>query len=298
MNNYFQEYFSYLKNQKNYSLVTIKDYKEQLTKFEQFCLSENENILSADRIICRDYLNVLYQKKLSKRSICTIVSILKSFYRYLVNEEIIKTNPWLTIKIVKVDKKLPDVLYVNQISKIIDNMKFEKDIDIRDNCIFILFYNSGIRVSELCNLTLNSIDFDNNKFKVRGKGNKERWCFFDEEGKKILQDYLDKVRSKQVTSDFPYLFCSMRGTRLSPRVVENSIKKVGNYASINISLHPHTLRHSYATHMLDNGADIRIVQEMLGHQSLSTTQIYTHISSSKLKAEYNKTHPLTKSVKE
>ncbi len=298
MNNCFQEYFSYLKNERNYSLITIKDYKEQLIKFEEYCLSEGTDILSADRIICRDYLNVLYQKRLSKRSISTIVSILKSFYRYLVNQDVIKTNPWLTIKIIKVDKKLPDVLYVNQINQIIANMKFEKDIDIRDNSIFILFYNSGIRVSELCNLTLNSIDFDNNKFKVIGKGNKERWCFFDDEGKKILQDYIDKVRSKQVTSDFPYLFCSMRGTRLSPRVVENIVKKVGNYTNTNISLHPHTIRHSYATHMLDNGADIRIVQEMLGHQSLATTQIYTHISSSKLKEEYNKAHPLTKKVKE
>ncbi|MBE6124264.1 MAG: tyrosine recombinase XerC [Erysipelotrichaceae bacterium] len=297
MNKYYIEYFSYLEKQRNYSLITIKDYKNHLLKFEEYLNSEGMNILNVDRIACRNYLNFLYQKRLSKGSIATIVSSLKSFYRYLVNQGIITTNPWINIKVLKVEKKLPSVMFVNQVNEIIDNMKFDTDIKIRDNAIFLLLYNSGLRVSELCNLPLNSIDFKEKKFVVTGKGNRQRWCFFDDDCKELLENYIDRVRSKYVTNDFKFLFCSTRGTPLSPRVVQNVIRKVGNNSIHTKRLHPHTIRHSYATHMLDNGADIRVVQEMLGHQSLATTQIYTHISTSKLKEEYAKAHPLMKKNK-
>lgn len=294
MNNHFEEYFAYLKNQKNYTEITVKDYKEHLIKFESYCNSEMINILEVDRLICRNYLNILYYRGLSKSSIATIISSLKSFYRYLVNYQIINTNPWLTIKVQKINKQLPSVMFVDQVNEIISQMTFDSDINIRNNAVFLLFYNSGLRVSELCNLPLKNINFDENKFIVTGKGNKQRWCFFDDDCKKLLLTYIDSVRSKQVTSEFEYLFCSTRGTQLSPRVVQNIIRKVGNTSIDTKRLHPHTIRHSYATHMLDNGADIRVVQEMLGHQSLATTQIYTHISTAKLKEEYAKAHPLMK----
>ena len=291
MNKYVKEYEEYLKYQKNRSDTTIIDYQRNIERFLDFLSREEIDVLDVDRHICRNYLEELYQSGMSKSSVATNVSGVKNFYRYLLNQEYIKTNPWLTIKPLKVEKKLPDVLFINQINDIIDKMKFDNDLDYRNNLIFLIIYNAGLRASEVVNLQVKDLNIDNNSMLVTGKGSKQRWCFYDDDCKGLLVTYLDQIRSKYTTSDYPYVFVNNRGTKLTTRSIEYIIRKVGGVNFDTRYLHPHTLRHSFATHMLDAGADIRVVQEMLGHSSLATTQIYTHVSRAKLQQEYNDTHP-------
>ena len=288
-----EKYLHHLKYNRNYSSDTIKSYNDDLKKLYEYVSSEELSFKELNKQDAKNYVASLYLKNLSKKSIARHASSCRSFYRYLLNEGIVSSNPFNAIKNIKREKKLPEVLFIDEIDDIIKSMEVKDEYSIRNCAIFMLLYASGIRVSEISKIKISDIDFVNNKFVVHGKGNKMRIAFFDEGTKRVINRYIDEFRSKYKLND-EYLFINKRGTRLTTSTYRKIVKDVGvEYASTK-GIHPHMLRHSFATHLLDNGADIRNVQELLGHESISATQIYTHVSTSKLKQEYMNYHPFSK----
>lgn len=291
------KFLEYLRYNRNYSSDTVRSYSNDLKQLIDYINREDLDVYSFDKQDAKNYLASLYIKELSKKSIVRHMSSCRTFYKYLLNEKIVNANPFVAIKNIKREKKLPEVLFFEEIDDIIKSMEIKTIYSIRNYAIFILLYSSGIRVSEIAQLKLRDIDFINNKFVVHGKGNKMRIAYFDEGTKKVINRYLDEFRSKYKIDD-EYLFIGIRGEALSKTSYRRIVKDVGvEYASTK-GIHPHMLRHSFATHLLDNGADIRNVQELLGHSSISATQIYTHVSTSKLKQEYMNYHPFSKKKKE
>lgn len=292
-----EKYLNHLKYNRNYSSDTVKSYNDDLKKLYEYIGSEDLSYKSFNKQDAKNYVSSLYLKGLSKKSIVRHVSSCRSFYRYLLNEGVVSLNPFNAIKNIRREKKLPEVLFIDEIDDIIKSMEVKDEYSIRNYAIFMLLYASGIRVSEISKIKLGDIDFDNNKFVVHGKGNKMRIAFFDDGTKKVINRYIDEFRSKYKGDD-EYLFINKRGTQLTTATYRKIVKDVGvEYASTK-GIHPHMLRHSFATHLLDNGADIRNVQELLGHESISATQIYTHVSTSKLKQEYMNYHPFSKKKRE
>ena len=291
------KFLEYLQYNRNYSPDTVRSYSNDLRQLVDYITREDLDIYSFDKQDAKNYLASLYMKELSKKSIVRHMSSCRTFYKYLLNEKLVNANPFLAVKNIKREKKLPEVLFFEEIDDIVKSMKIKDIYSIRNYAIFILLYSSGIRVSEIAQLKLRDIDFNGNKFVVHGKGNKMRVAYFDEGTKKVVNRYLDEFRSKYKKDD-EYLFIGRRGEALSKTSYRRIVKDVGvEYASTK-GIHPHMLRHSFATHLLDNGADIRNVQELLGHTSISATQIYTHVSTSKLKQEYMNYHPFSKKKKE
>ena len=287
------EYLNYLRFNRNYSSDTIRSYSEDLKNLYVYVSSEELAVLTFDKQDAKNYVASLYVKGLAKKSIVRHISCCRSFYRYLLNEGKVESNPFNTIKSIKREKKLPEVLFIEEIDDIISSMEVKNEYSIRNYAIFMLLYSSGIRVSEISKLRLSDIDFDNNKFVVHGKGNKMRLAFFDDGTKRVINRYIDEFRNKY-KGDSDVLFISKSGDILTTHTYRTIVKSVGvEYASTK-GIHPHMLRHSFATHLLDNGADIRNVQELLGHESISATQIYTHVSTSKLRSEYMNYHPFSK----
>lgn len=292
-----EKYLNHLKYNRNYSSDTVKSYNDDLKKLYEYIGSEDLSYKSFSKQDAKNYVSSLYLKGLSKKSIVRHVSSCRSFYRYLLNEGVVSLNPFNAIKNIRREKKLPEVLFIDEIDDIIKSMEVKDEYSIRNYAIFMLLYASGIRVSEISKIKLGDIDFDNNKFVVHGKGNKMRIAFFDDGTKRVINRYIDEFRSKYKGDD-EYLFINKRGTQLTTATYRKIVKDVGvEYASTK-GIHPHMLRHSFATHLLDNGADIRNVQELLGHESISATQIYTHVSTSKLKQEYLNYHPFSKKKRE
>lgn len=294
MKEYIDKYLNYLSTQKNYSMNTILCYEEDLNLFNNFLCSENLSFLNITYSDIRFFYNYLDKHKYSKNSISRKISSIRSFYKYLAFNHYIKTNPFNLVKLPKKDNLLPKFLYYNELIEMFDSM-MDSYLDIRNRAILEVLYATGIRVSELCNIKLSNIDFDNRKIKVFGKGSKERIVYFGSFAYDSLINYLNNSRLyllKDKSSD--YLFINNRGTRLSPRGVELIIEKIIKNTSIKTKITPHTLRHTFATHLLNNGCDILVVQELLGHESLRATQVYTHITNDSLKNIYQNSHPRNK----
>jgi integrase/recombinase XerC len=238
----------------------------------------------------------LYEQKKKKSSIHRKVASLRTFFRFLCREGILETNPAKLVSSPRVERTLPNHLSIEQMIKFIETPETETVLGKRDRAMLELLYASGIRVSELVNLNLTDVDFGNQTLRVKGKGRKERIVPFGEHAKKALQDYLG-VRSELMAEadpeklDAAAVFMNYQGTRITTRSVGRMVDK---YVKLCAEIHhisPHSLRHSFATHMLDAGADLRVIQEMLGHVRLSTTQQYTHVSMDKLMEVYDKAHP-------
>ena len=203
----------------------------------------------------------------------------------------LEENIFKRIRNPKIEKKLPNYLNVMEIEKILDSIELNTKEDIRDKCLFELLYSTGIRVSEASNIKLEDIDINNMTIRVFGKGRKERITYFGYTLKDILEKYLSVRKEFLKKGEIEYLFINSLGGKLSRNSMENIINKVVKKSSVNHKISPHTLRHSYATHLLNNGADLRSVQELLGHENLNTTEIYTHVSNERLREEYLKYHP-------
>ena len=283
---YINKFIDYL-NGKNYSKYTINSYLKDLDFFEEFLNVEKINIKNVDYHLIRKYLTVLYEKKYSKKTISRHISTLKSFYKYLTKKGIIEINPMLLIKTPKLDKKLPKFLNYDDLEKILnipDNTTF---LGKRDALILELLYSTGIRVSELVSIKIKDIDLNQNTILILGKGNKERYVMFGSKALNKLNDYLNE------REDFnsEYLIVNRYNNQITDRGIRKIVDSILNKACLSYKISPHTLRHTFATHMLDSGADIEIVRELLGHESLSTTQIYTHVTSESLKRVYDNTHP-------
>lgn len=251
-------------------------------------------LLSAQTDSVRAYMAFLNEKQYSKATIARKLATLRSFYKFLVKREHLTSNPVVSIRTPKQEKKLPRYLEFEEVKRLLDTPPTNTWLGARDRAILETLYSTGIRVSELVALNMDDIDFLGEVVHVRGKGKKERIAPIGSSALQVIQHYME-YRNKRAQSngnfDSRVLFVNKHGRRLSTRSVRRKMDKYLKMAGLDPAISPHTLRHSFATHMLNNGADLRSVQELLGHQSLSTTQVYTHLSTTRLKEVYDKAHP-------
>ena len=252
----------------------------------------NDMDTNNSHITVRRYLAHLQGENYSKKSINRKLSTIRSFYKYLTKRGYLDANPIRKLHSPKSEKKLPKFLYKDQITQLIESPDLNSKLGLRDRAIMELLYSSGIRVSELVGITVKDLQLSRNLILVTGKGDKQRYVHIGDIAKRILLSYLDTCR-KELTKNknHSYLFVNKFGNAITDRSIRRVIDKYVQEVAINLKVSPHTFRHSFATHLLDNGADLRDVQEMLGHINIKTTQIYTHITKDKLKNVYQATHP-------
>jgi len=283
-------FLDYLKITKKNSQLTIKSYAEDLAQFMEYLKEKKiSELAQVDHLTIRGFLTILNEKQLSKRTISRKLSALRSFFRYLTQEGIVKENSAFLIKGMKLPKTLPLFLYPREVEALL-SMPKQDILGIRDKAILELLYATGMRVSELVSLKVNDLNMGSNYIIVFGKGSRERVVFYGKKAAEAIELYLKKSRPL-LLKDFrcEYLFLNKNGTVISDRSIRRIVDKYVQQASLKQNISPHSLRHSFATHMLDNGADLKTVQELLGHVSLSTTQIYTHVTKDRLKEVYDKT---------
>ena len=284
-------FISYLQNERHYSDLTISSYQTDLLEAKKFWQNNGgfdgwKNVQERDIQI---YLQNLADRKLARSSQARQMSSLHSFFRFLTRRKFIQIDPTQGIALRRGEKKLPEFFYENELKQVFDSLKGNQPLTVRNLALFELFYATGMRVSEVSNLTLHQIDLNLQTILVHGKGNKDRYVAFDDHTKKSLVKYLEDARPNLLKDDAEqHVFLSNLGKPLSKRGIEYVMQKTFNQAGISGKVHPHELRHTFATAMLNNGADLRSVQELLGHSSLSATQIYTHVTMAHLKSDYEK----------
>lgn len=277
------KFLFFLKVELNYSELTIKSYQLDLTDFFGYIESKKINYLTITNHDVRGYLKYLDSCNLKNSTISRRVSTLRTFYNYLVDENIVENNVFHNVKNPKLEKKLPNYLNYNEMEELLESIDISTTEGLEKRLLIEMFYSTGCRVSEMINVKISDIDFTNKTIRIMGKGSKERIVYFGDYASKYLDNYLSKVKCDK------YLFTNKKGEKLTINEVEQIVKDIMKHISIKTHVTPHTLRHTFATHLLNNGADIRTVQELLGHANLSTTGIYTHVSSDRLKDIYFKT---------
>ncbi len=284
-----EEFINYLKEVRGYSPHTLKSYSEDLLQFSRF--AEKRNILEWGKVeiyLLRDFLGALQENKYSRTSILRKLSALRSFYKYLVKSGKLKSNPLLVLSSPRHRRGLPHFLKIKDIETMLSSTK-EDALGIRNRALIELLYSTGLRVAELASLQLNDFQENSEELKIKGKRDKERLVFLGEKARKALRDYLLSSRPILEREPCDALFLNRFGGKLSIRGIHKIVSKLATGGALHAS--PHTLRHSFATHLLERGADLRAVQELLGHSSLASTQIYTHLTVDKLKEVYKKAHP-------
>lgn len=286
MDRYIEKFIRYLEIEKNYSKYTISNYRLDLEGFKRFL--GNSALEKIDYLVLRKYLAILKEKNLKNRTVGRHLSTLRSFFKFLIREGYLKTNPIAGLSSPRQEKPLPLFLTEEEVTKLIGAVKLNNERGFRDRAVVETFYSTGIRVSELVGLNIEDIDFIGGIVKVMGKGKKERIVPIGDIALSAIRAYLERRKKEQ---EAKALFLNKSGKRITDRGVRNIIDKYIRIASIKQGVSPHTLRHSFATHLLNRGADLRSVQELLGHVNLSTTQIYTHLTTEKLKKVYDKAHP-------
>ena len=288
----FVSFLKFLSKEKNFSLHTIKAYQYDIQKFIEFLTERSVRVQQATKSDIRDFLSNQYDLGLTKKTVARRLASIKSFYKYLINIEFIDKNPSLFLQSPKLSKELPN--FIDE--KIIDELMNQPDIDtvkgLRDKAIMELFYSTGMRLSELINLDIGSINTKDHLIKVVGKGNKDRLIPFGKRAKFCIENYLKK-RALALESSFKGtpLFVNSKNQRVPKRTIQ---RRVSNYIKLVAEgkrLGPHILRHSFATHLMNKGADIRAVGDLLGHSNLSSTQIYTHVKPERMREIYKQSHP-------
>jgi len=285
---YIDNFINYIKNIRNYSENTVTNYSKDLEEYSKFLKTKNLDLLSITYKEVKEYLSYLYDKNYSKSSISRKISTLRSFYKYLYSESLIDKNPYLFVSLPKKEKKLPRYVNYEDLDLMFNIPDLDTKNGIRDRLILELLYGTGTRVSELSNIKIKDIDFNKKQIRIVGKGDKERIVLYGEYCSEILDKYL-KVRQNS-----EYLILSNKGKKISVSSIQKILKDILKKASIKKNITPHVFRHTFATHLLNEGCDILTVKELLGHSSLDTTQIYTHVSNEKLRKVYLDTHPRSK----
>lgn len=293
------KFCEYIRVERNYSLYTVNDYRKDIIEFSEFL--EREKFGTLERFTNnanRYYLAFLNQRRLRTRSVARKMSSLRSFYRFLVNERICEVNKFAEVNSPKLEKVLPKFLYLEEIDKLFDSIKTDTILGKRDYALLEFMYGTGVRVSELCSIEIDDIDYINRQVIVLGKGSKERYLPLHELIIEALEDYVNEARielqARNKANISNKLFLNHHGGELTPRGVRVILEKIVKNASESFHISPHMLRHSFASHLLNNGADLVTVQELLGHENLATTQIYTHISKEQIKREYMDKFPRAK----
>lgn len=291
-----QQFSVYLKLEKGLSNNTLIAYEQDLNKLLQFLDLEKKSkpFTSLNLSDLQDFLIFLYDFGLNERSQARIISALKSFYKFLNIENLIEENPAYLLEQPKLERKLPDTLAFEEIQAIIESSDLSTDLGYRNRSILELLYSSGLRVSELINLKISELYLDVDFIKVTGKGNKERLIPIGSVSKKYIEIYISEYRKELKPLKENFLFLNRRGNKLSRVMIFYIVKEAALKAGINKNISPHTFRHSFATHLVEGGADLRAVQEMLGHSSITTTEIYTHLNNDYLKSTINQFHPRSK----
>ena len=288
MNEEIEKFIEYLIIEKKYSKNTVTSYQRDLYKFSK--ILNNKNIKKITKKDIQGYLNEI-NKTLETRSISRNISSLKSFYKYLKINKIIDKNPMDQINNPKTKKTLPKVLSEEEINKLLE-INLKTNYDYRNKAMLELMYSSGLRVSELINLNTNDIDLENDSVKIFGKGSKERIIPLNDYAKEALKEYILNHRKELFKhGEKNHLFLNNHGEKMTRQGFFKIIKKIAKEKNIKTNFSPHTLRHSFATHLLKYGADLRSIQELLGHSDISSTQIYTHITNKKLQNDYREYHP-------
>ena len=311
MNKPEQEFLDHLLNARKYSEKTVKSYQEDIDLFCDFIFKEGVLMEEVDLICIRNFLTDELNRGVSKRSCKRRLSSLKHFYKYMVSVGYIQDNPFIFISAPKTETKYPHALYKEQILEMFKrNEERTDELKDRDQAILYLLYYSGIRAQELVTLNIQSVSMRERSIRVLGKGNKERIVPFSTECQKVLKRYVDNSRlkllrkymenqKKKLPEDrdeslLSPLFFNAKGERLTTRGLEYILDAIEEKIGLYVGLHPHILRHSFATHLLENGADLRVIQELLGHESINATQVYTHVTEEAMKETYMNTFPRAK----
>lgn len=292
-----KEFLEELKFGLNYSDKTIDAYSRDIDKFYDYLYQEGLTINQVDVQIIRNYLGVELDEGISPRSISRHLAALRHFFNFLVEKQIIPQNPFIFINSPKKSRNLPDVLYLEQVEKLFELNSLRTDeLMLRDQAILEVLYGSGLRVSELVNLKKQDINFRSRTMMIFGKGKKERIVPLSKSALEFMTRYENELRPKlleknQIDFDVDYFFLNDFGKKLTTRGVEFILGEIEKKTGCYYSLHPHTLRHTFATHLLEGGASLRDIQELLGHESLNATQIYTHITLENMQTQFNNFHP-------
>jgi len=278
---------------KNQSSDTILNYKRDILKFVSFL--KEEHISSFEKVdykVIRTFLSVLYEKKYAKKTIARQISALSTIYKYLLKEGYVKQNPMKLVSNPKMDFSLPKYLTYEELEQIFDVPDINDPLGYRDLVILELLYSTGIRVGELVRMKIQDIDFSNKQIRILGKGEKERIVLYGRRLADLFADYFSMIRPQLLKGYLhDFVFVNHFGKPITDRGIRLILNNILKKGEIDDHITPHTLRHTFATHLLDNGADLKSVQELLGHENLSTTQIYTHVSNAHLREVYLKSHP-------
>lgn len=295
-----REYLAYLEGVRNLSAATVKAYRKDLTLYEKFLEEEHLLFTEMDTGKARSFVALLKEKKLKESSINRILSSVKGFYNYCIRFDIYSYNPFEYIRTISNSRKLPDIFSTEEIKTLL-SLPDTSVFGIRDKVIIELFYSTGCRIAELAEMNVLDINFSKGSILVRGKGRKERYVFLAGTTITLIKKYLFLRQSiiKPLNTDAAAaLILNQHGERITVRGIRFILDKYIELLGSGKHVSPHSFRHSFATHLLDNGADLRIVQELLGHSSISTTQIYTHVGIERLKAVYKTAHPHGRGIKE
>jgi integrase/recombinase XerC len=288
----FNKYVDYLEAERNVSPYTRRNYTNDLMEFFNFVTGKGiDTLKDVNKLTLRSYLAHLMEKGYAKSSIARKLSAIRSFYRYLMREEMLAVNPAATTVSPRLDKRLPSFITVEEAKKLVESPDLTQPQGQRDRALLELLYASGLRVSELVNMNVEQVNLATNEIRVWGKGAKERIVLIGTPAAQALSDYIKKGRRELLGGKKNNaMFVSRYGGRLPARTVQKILTKYAR--NIAKKVHPHTLRHTFATHLLDGGADLKVVQELLGHADLSSTQIYTHVTQSRARKIYLAAHPM------
>jgi len=291
-NKHLIDFINYLKYERNYSSDTIISYEKDIKEYLVYVIDNNKKILGIKYKDIKSYLTHLNDKENNNATISRKISSLRSFYKFLVSNGITDNNPFLSVKLPKKEKKLPRFFNYSELEEMFEVPNLNTPLGQRDRLILEMLYGTGVRVSELVNIKIS--DIKGKEIRIFGKGNKERYVEFGEYADEILQLYLKDGYKKLNKRNSEYLFLNKNYTKLTDRGVRFLLDKIISETSINKNISPHMIRHSFATHLLNEGCDLLSVQQLLGHESLSATSIYTHITTDRIKDVYFKTHPRAK----
>ena len=293
---YLKHFLIYLEVEKNFSKHTIRAYNSDILSFLLWL--DTTQIEETNHTKLKEYLIFIQRFNYTKTTLARKIAAIRTFYRFLYREKIIDVNPANSVHAPKKNKSLPKFLSNTEIEQILNNIKIETPAGYRNRVILELLYATGMRISELSNLNFENLNLEENEITVMGKGAKERIVLVSTRAKEFLQKYINNVRFMIVEDGQPPeqtenspVFINKTGYRLQPQSVRAAINDIVKKIELPKKVTPHVFRHSFATKLLENGADLRVVQELLGHASISNTQIYTHISTERLKEVYNKSHP-------
>ena len=308
MQQYIDRFADYLKYQRNASAHTLRNYLSDLDQFYEYLCPKDSggerrdiDIQQIDHITIREYMSKLYEDKRKKTSIARKLATLRTFFKFLCREQVLEQNPARLVSSPRLEKRLPKVISIDEVVQFIETPDTDTVLGIRDRAIIELLYATGCRVSEIAGMNIDDIDLKHKTIRVRGKGRKERFVPFGSKANEALAAYLHArgallAEAPEHRRDANVVFLNYQGTRLTTRSIGRLIEKYVKECALAQNISPHSLRHSVATHLLSAGADLRAIQELLGHARLSTTQIYTHVSIEQLMQVYDKAHPRARST--